>query len=273
MKLCVEVTRKAYGDIHVQLVERLCNLGIILHDRWENDEAIEVMKEAREIVQKCDSAEMFIRGQVLNYTAKVHLRWYLGLRHTHPHVCSTQMHLTESAMLHEQALEIYHDLHGDNQKFTTGVMMTYGTAKLHLGDIDEAYEMCQKAVEVYRNSQHIAWPRAGTFLADVLLTRGEYPRAKKFLEELVQAHKDLNLVVSPGAYHPRALLGEASVHVGDVEAGEKIMEECLQEWKKKGIHPEHYWVARTQAFLQGLKSRESQKCDDRSFHELPDKLD
>ncbi|KAJ7383351.1 hypothetical protein OS493_028429 [Desmophyllum pertusum] len=27
-------------------------------------------------------------------------------------------------------------------------MMTYGTAKLHLGEIDQAYDMCQKAVQV-----------------------------------------------------------------------------------------------------------------------------
>ncbi|XP_022802323.1 uncharacterized protein LOC111339863 [Stylophora pistillata] len=267
MKLSVEVTRKAYGDIHVQLVERLCNLGIILHDRWENDEAIEVLEEAREIVEKCDSAEMFIRGQVLNYTAKVHLRWYLGLRYTHPNECSTKMHLTESVRLHAQALNIYHDLYGDNHKFTTGVMMTYGTAKLHLGDIDEAYEMCQKAFDVYKNSGHIAWPRAGNYLADVLLTRGEYRRAKELLEELVQAHKNLNLVMSPGACRSRALLGEASVHVGDVDAGKTILEECLQEWKEKEIHPEHYFVVRTQALLEGLKSRESRKCDGRSFHE------
>ena len=272
MKQCVEVTREAYGNSHVELVERMCNLGIILHDRWENDEAIQVLEEARKIIENCDSTEMFLRGQVLNYTAKVHLRWYLGLRHTHPHACSTNMHLRESATLHAQALKIYLDLHGDNHKFPNGVRMTYGTAKLHLGDIDEAYEMCQKAVEVYRSSGHIAWPRAGTFLADVLFTRGEYRRAKDFLEELVQVHKDKNLVVSPGAYHPRALLGEAFVHVGDMDAGEKILDECLQEWKKKGIHPEHYWVARVQAFLTDLRSRESMKCSGQIFNELPDQL-
>ena len=269
MNLCVEVTKKAYGDNHVQVVERLCNFGVILHDRWENEQAIQVLEEAKKIVENCDSAEMFIRGQVLNYTAKVHLRWYLGLRYTHPHAWSTKIHLKESDALHEQALKIYHDLHGDNHKFTTGVMMTYGTAKLHLGDIDQAYEMCQKAVQVYRSSGHIAWPRAGTFLADVLLTREEYARAKKFLEELVQVHKDLNLVVSPGAYHPRALLAEACAHLGDVDTGKKILEECLQEWKEKGMHPEHYWVARARAFLEGLKSREMRGD---GLCELPDKL-
>ena len=132
--------------------------------------------------------------------------------------------------------------------------------------------MCQKAVEVYRSSGHIAWLRTGTFLADVLFTRREYRRAKDFLEELVQVHKDKNLVVSPGAYHPRALLGEAFVHVGDMDAGEKILNECLQEWKKKGIHPEHYWAARAQAFLKGLRSRDSMKCSGQSFNELPDQL-
>lgn len=77
MNLSVEVTKKAYGESHVQVVERLCNLGVILHDRWENEEAIEVLEEARNIVETCDTSEMVIRAQVLNYTAKVHLRWYI----------------------------------------------------------------------------------------------------------------------------------------------------------------------------------------------------
>ncbi len=272
MNLCVEVTKKAYGEKDVEVVERLCNLGVILHDRWENDEAIQVLEEARKIVETCDASQMFIRGQVLNYTAKVHLRWYLGLRYTHPRAWSTKMHLKESDLLHEQALKIYHDLHGDQSKFTTGVMMTYGTAKLHLGDIDQAYKMCQKAVEVYRSSGHIAWPRAGTFLADVLLAREEYVRAKKFLEELVQVHEDLNLVVSPGAYHPRALMAEAYAHVGDVATGKKTLEECLQEWQEKGLHPEHYWVARARVFLEELRSRKTREERARGMCDLPEEL-
>ena len=255
MNLCVEVTKKTYGEKHVQVVERMCNLGVILHDRWENDEAIEVLEEARRIVDTLDTSEQFIRAQVLNYTAKVHLRWYLGLRFTHPRAWSTRKHLEESDALHAQALKIYMDQHGDQHKFTTGVMMTYGTAKLHLGEIDQAYDMCQKAVQVYRSSGHIAWPRAGTWLADIFLTREEYPRAKKFLEELVKVHDDLNLVVSPGAYHPKALLAEACARLGNVQAGKEILLQCLNEWEEKGMHPEHYWVARAQAFLEHLRSR------------------
>ena len=272
MKLCVEVTKKAYGEKDVQVVERLSNLGVILHDRWENDEAIQVLEDARKIVETCDASQMFIRGQVFNYTAKVHLRWYLGLRFTHPRAWSTKMHLKESDQLHEQALKVYQDLHGDQHKFTSGVMMTYGTAKLHLGEIDQAYDMCEKAVQVYRNSGHIAWPRAGTWLADVLLAREEYVRAKKFLEELVQVHDDLNLVVSPGAYHPKALMAEAYAHVGDVATGKKILEECLKEWKEKGLHPEHYWVARARAFLEGLRSSETREEGARGMCELPEEL-
>ena len=272
MKLCVDVTKKAHGEKSVPVAERLCNLGVILHDRWENDEAIEVLEEARKIAETCDTSEMFIRGQVLNYTAKVHLRWYLGLRHTHPRAWSTKMHLKESDSLHEQALQIYHDLHGDQHKFTTGVMMTYGIAKLHLGEVDQAYDMCQKAVQVYRSSRHIAWPRASTFLAEVLLAREDYARAKKVLKELVQVHEDLNLTVSPGAFHPRALMAEACVHLGEVETGRKILEECLVEWKGKNLHPEHYWVARARAFLEGPRSRETREESTGGVYELPEEL-
>jgi len=272
MKLCVDVTKKAHGEKAVPVAERLCNLGVILHDRWENEEAIEVLEEARKIAETCDTSEMFIRGQVLNYTAKVHLRWYLGLRHTHPSVWSTKMHLKESDSLHEQALKIYHDLHGDQHKFTTGVMMTYGTAKLHLGEVDQAYDMCQRAVQVYRSSGHIAWPRASTHLADVLLARGDYVRAKEVLEELVQVHEDLNLTVSPGAFHHRALMAEVCAHLGDVETGRKILEECLEVWKGKNLHPEHYWVARARAFLEGLRSRETREESARGVYELPEEL-
>lgn len=272
MKLCVAVTKEVYGEKAVPVAERLCNLGVILHDRWENDEAIEVLEEARKIAESCDTSEMFIRGQVLNYTAKVHLRWYLGLRHTHPRAWSTKIHVKESALLHEQALKIYHDLHGDQHKFTTGVMMTYGIAKLHLGEIDQAYDMCQRAVQVYRSSGHIAWPRASTYLADVLLAREEYDRAKKILEELVQRHEDLNLTVSPGAFHPKALMAEAYAHLGEVKTGKKILEECLQEWKEKDLHPEHYWVARARAFLEGLRSQETREESARGVYELPEEL-
>ena len=261
MKMCAEVTRKAYGEKHVQVVERLCNLGIILHDRWENDEAIEVLEEAQKIIEACDTSrtELFIRAQVLNYTAKVHLRWYLGLRYTHPNAWSTKKHLEESNALHEEAVKIYEELHGDRHKFTAGTMMTYGTAKLHLGQVEQAYEMCQSAVQVYRSSGHIAWPRAGTWLADVFLVRKEYARAKSFLEELVKVHEDLHLVVSPGAYHPKALLAEACVHLGNVQYGKDMLTQCLREWEEKGTHPEHYWVARARAFL---RLHEEQNTDD-----------
>ena len=272
MKLCVDVTKDVHGEKSVPVAEGLCNLGVILHDRWENDEAIEVLDEAREIAETCDTSEMFIRGQVLNYTAKVHLRWYLGLRHTHPRAWSTKMHLKESDSLHEQALKIYRGLHGDHHKFTTGVMMTYGIAKLHLGEIDQAYDMCQRAVQVYRSSGHIAWPRASTYLADVLLAREDYSRAKKVLEELVHLHEELNLTVSPGAFHPRALMAEACAHLGDVESGRKILEECLEEWKEKNLHSEHYWVARARAFLEGLRSREKREESAQGGYELPEEL-
>ena len=268
MNLCVEVTKKAYGENHVQVVERLCNLGVILHDRWENDEAIEVLDEARRIVEECDTSELFIRGQVLNYTAKVHLRWYLGLRYTHPRAWSTRKHLEESDALHAQAFKIYMDHHGDQSKFTNGVMMTYGTAKLHLGDTEQAYDMCRKAVQVYRSSGHIAWPRAGTWLADVFLAREEYVHAKKFLEEIVKFHEDLNPVVSPGAYHPKALLAEACAHLGNVQTAEEILAQCLEDWRIKGMHAEHYWVARARAFLEGLKSREEDDEGDGGVPEL-----
>lgn len=261
MKMCAEVTRKAYGEKHVQVVERLCNLGIILHDRWENDEAIEVLEEAQEIIEACDTSrtELFIRAQVLNYTAKVHLRWYLGLRYTHPRAWSTKKHLEESNALHEKAVKIYEELHGDRHKFTAGTMMTYGTAKLHLGQVEQAYEMCHNAVQVYRSSGHIAWPRAGTWLADVFLVRKEYARAKSFLEELVKVHEDLHLVVSPGAYHPKALLAEACVHLGNVQYGKEMLTQCLRKWEEKDMHPEHYWVARARAFL---RLHEEQNTDD-----------
>ena len=260
MKMCVEVTRKAYGEKHVQVVERLCNLGIILHDRWENDEAIEVLEEAQKIIEACDTSrtELFIRAQVLNYTAKVHLRWYLGLRYTHPRAWSTKKHLEESNALHEEAVKIYEELHGVH-KFTAGTMMTYGTAKLHLGQVEQAYEMCQSAFQVYRSSGHIAFPRAGTWLADVFLVRKEYARAKSFLEELVKVHEDLHLVVCPGAYHPKALLAEACVHLGNVQYGKDMLTQCLREWEEKGMHPDHYWVARARAFL---RLHEEQNTDD-----------
>ena len=260
MKMCAEVTRKAYGEKHVQVVERLCNLGIILHDHWENDEAIEVLEEAQEIIEACDTSgtELFFRAQVLNYTAKVHLRWYLGLRYTHPNAWSTKKHLEESNALHEEAVKIYEELHGVH-KFTAGTMMTYGTAKLHLGQVEQAYEMCQSAFQFYRSSGHIAFPRAGTWLADVFLVRKEYARAKSFLEELVKVHEDLHLVVSPGAYHPKALLAEACVHLGNVRFGKEMLTQCLREWEEKGMHPQHYWVARARAFL---RLHEEQHTDD-----------
>ena len=150
--------------------------------------------------------------------------------------------------------------------------MTYGIAKLHLGEIDQAYDMCQKAVQVYRSSGHIAWPRASTYLADVLLAREEYGRAKKILEELVQLHEDLNLTVSPGAFHPKALMAESYAHLGEVETGKKILEECLQEWKEKDLHPEHYWVARARAFLEGLRLQETREENARGVYELPEEL-
>ncbi|XP_067026243.1 uncharacterized protein [Acropora muricata] len=256
MKRSVDVTKITFGKNHVEVGKRLCNLGIILHDRWENDKAMEVLEEAKSIVEASDTSELFIRAQVLNYTAKVHLRWYLGLRFTHPREPSTRKHLEESDTLHSQALEIYMEHHGDQQKFTNGVMMTYGTAKLHLGDIKQAQEMCEKAVQVYRDSGHIAWPRAGTFLADIFLVRKEYSRAKEFLEEIVKAHDDMSLNVSPGAYHPRALLAEAYANLGNVESAKQILKQLLEEWKEKGMHSEHYWVARARAFIETLKSRE-----------------
>ena len=122
---------------------------------------------------------------------------------------------------------------------------------------------------MYRSSGHISWPRATAYLADVLLARMEYDRAKKVLEELVQ---DSNITVSPGAFHPKALMAEAYAHLGEVETGKKILEECLQEWKEKDLHPEHYWVARARAFLEGLRLQETREENARGVYELPEEL-
>ena len=252
MRLSAEVTKLAYGERHVQVAERLANLGIILHDRWENEEALEVLKEAKEIADSCDASETFIRGQVYNYMAKVQLRWYLGLYHTHPNAVDTKSHLQESKIQHELALGIYNDLHGERHKFTCGVMMTYGMVQLHLGNVERAHHLCQKAFQIYKDSGHIAWPRAGTWLADVLLVQKNFLQAQKLLEDIMKAHKELNLVVSPGAYHPKALLAEGCAHLGHVDRGKQMLSECLQEWSGLGMHSEHYWVVRAREFRDRL---------------------
>jgi hypothetical protein len=51
MNMCVDVTKEVFGETHTEVIERLCNYGIILHDRWENEKAIEVLKEAREMTE------------------------------------------------------------------------------------------------------------------------------------------------------------------------------------------------------------------------------
>ena len=253
MLMCVEVTKQAYGEKHVEVVERLCNLGIILHDRWENEDAIKVLHEAKALSATLKDSEGFIQAQVANYTAKVQLRWSLGLIYTPGQIENARSRLEISKGLHEEALGIYQSLHGDQHKFNAGVMMTYGLVLMHLGELDSALENCKKALQIFKDSGHIAWPRAATWLADVFLARKEVTKARELLQEVTQAHSDLQLPVSPGAFHPRALLAEAYAHMGEREKGGKMLRECLQQWTENELHPGHYWMVRAHRFLEQLQ--------------------
>lgn len=51
MQMSVEVTKEVFGNQHEEVIERLCNYGIILNDCWKNEEAVKVMEEAREITE------------------------------------------------------------------------------------------------------------------------------------------------------------------------------------------------------------------------------
>ena len=244
MTTCVDVTRQAYGGKHAELTERLCNLGIILHDLWENEDAIKVLDEARGIAATLDDSQTFIKAQASNYTAKVHLRWALGLIETPGQEESALDRLEISKVLHEEALGIYERLHGRQHKFNAGVRMTYGMVLLHLGDMEAAQENCQTALLIFRESGHIAWPRAATWLAAVLLARKEVDKARKLLEDV------LPFPVCPGAFHTKALLAEALVHQGNREEGLQKLQECLEEWSGRGLPQQHYWMTRARKFLE-----------------------
>lgn len=132
--MCVEVMKIVFGKNDVQVVERLCNFGVILYDCWENDEVIEVFEEVRSIVEICDVSEFFICVQVLNYIVKVYFCWYFGLCFIYFCVMNICKYFEELDYLYVEVLKIYMDFYGDQQKFIIGVMMMYGIVKLYLGD-------------------------------------------------------------------------------------------------------------------------------------------
>lgn len=51
MQMSVDATKEAYGNQHPEVIERLCNYGIILNDLWKNEKAVKVMEEARKIAE------------------------------------------------------------------------------------------------------------------------------------------------------------------------------------------------------------------------------
>ena len=258
IEMSVDLTKDAFGSQHREVIERLCNYGIILHDRWENEEAIQVLGEARKLIDANYREEKFIRAQVINYTAKIHLRWLLGLEFLEGKAEEVKKHLDISKALHEEALEIYSKLYGEHKgRFNAGTMMTYAAVLQRCGALDDALQLCQKAVDIYRAAGHIAWPRAATWLADIHLARGEYRMAVDILEGVMKEHRKRKLNISPGAYHPKALLAEARALLGDKKAGKSLLEECVAEWRVKKLDEEHYWFVRAQSFLQSLMSLET----------------
>ena len=215
--------------------------------------SIKVLEEARYLIEHYQN-EQFIRAQVINYTAKIHLRWFLGLIYSEEKTKKVSNHLRSSKELHEQALKIYSQLYGQHKgRFNAGTMMTYAVVLRYYGKLDYALELCQKAVEIYRAAGHITWPRAATWLADIHLAREEHVTAVRILEDVQSEHERRALNISPGAYHPKALLGEARVLVGEVVTGKTLLEECLAEWKALNLDGEHYWLVRTKSFLKSLK--------------------
>ncbi|XP_031574416.1 uncharacterized protein LOC116308174 [Actinia tenebrosa] len=255
MSMCVEVTKQAYGDIHEEVVERLCNYGIILHDLWQNERAIQVLKEARRMAESLGS-DLPICAQVYNYTAKVFLRWFLGLIYTEGMTEKAINYLNKSKNLHEKALQIYENLQGKEHKFYAGTLMTYSMVLRHQGEIETAFQHCEEAVSIYRSSGHIAWPRALTWLADICFARKEFDVAKRYLEQAIKGDNEFGTtIISPGAFHPQALLAEALLKTGPKENGIRILKECIDEWKKKGMHPQHYWIVRAQSAISDYENR------------------
>ena len=159
-------------------------------------------------------------------------------------------YLNKSKKLHEKALQIYEKLHGKEHKFYAGTVMTYSAVLRHVGEIETALAHCKEAVRIYRSSGHIAWPRALTWLADIYFAKEEFKSAKDCLEQAIEGDAVFGTsTISPGAFHPQALLAEALLKTGDKERGTQILKECIEGWKTKEMHPLHYWIVRAQAAL------------------------
>jgi tetratricopeptide (TPR) repeat protein len=164
---------------------------------------------------------------------------------------TSKNYLNESKHLHEKALQIYEHLQGRQHKFYAGTLMTYSMVLRHVGEIETALAHCTEAVRIYRSSGHIAWPRAVTWLADIYFAKKQFEVAKDYLEQAIKGDAQFGTtMISPGAFHPQALLAEALLKTGPKEKGLQMLKECIEDWKKKGIHPKHYWVVRAEAALK-----------------------
>lgn len=187
----------------------------------------------------------------MNYTAKIYLRWYLGMYYSEGLTEKARDLLTKSKTLHENALDIYEHLHGKEHKFYLGTAMTYATVLCHVGQVDLGQEYCEQALRVYRSSGHLAWPRVATILADIYLEKRMFVAAKKLLEEAIKGLNEFGVDMrNPRAWLPHARLAEALLNTGEKERGVAMLKQCLTAWDS--LHPEHYWVVRARKVLANV---------------------
>lgn len=192
-----------------------------------------------------------------NYTAKIYLRWFLGLYYKSGRkrkVDAIQL-LENSKKLHEEALAIYEKLHGKEHKFYLGTAETYATVLYHLGQDDLALKLCTDALRVYRSSGHIAWPRIACTLADIYLDKEYYKVAKRLVQEAIKGNENFQVDdQNPRAWLPHVRLATVLIHTGEEIKGMKLLEKCINIWKENGLKQDHYWIARAWNTLEQCRA-------------------
>ena len=128
MKESIKNAKRAFGEQHEEIVERLCNLAIVYREKYQMEKAKEMVDEARRLTEIATDERHLTRAQAANFSAKI----YLLCAEVNDNSEIKHELLTTSLKLHSEALKIYENVLGENHINVAGVCMTYAMVNKEL---------------------------------------------------------------------------------------------------------------------------------------------
>ncbi len=214
------IRTRILGEHHLEVASALNNLGSLLGQLEQADEAIAMHTRALAIQER-------LRGP--DDIAVTNSLRGLGILY------SRQKDFTKGLDLQQRALAIYRQTYGENHPLTGGGYEAVALDLKDLGRLEEARTFATKGLEIRKATLGPRHPQVAFglgILGQILVGLGHFDEALPLLEESLQIRVSTVGPDNPRTGDSHTSLGLLQVRLGDIEQGRRHLERALTIYEK-----------------------------------------